>query len=87
MHLGCGFASTVFRPIHAVGDKLHNRRIHRVNFQLEPPQPSLAFNASFNGMSIDYSTRNEIENLLEDGYVGAGWCFVVDLPLPSGRFL
>jgi hypothetical protein len=47
---------------------------------------SLAFNASFNGMSIDHSTRNEIENLLEDGYVGAGWCFVVHLPLPSGRF-
>jgi hypothetical protein len=31
----------------------------------------LAFHDSFNGMSIDYSTRNEIENLLEDGYVGA----------------
>ena len=43
MHLGGGFASTVFRPIHAVGDKLHNRRIHRVDFDLEPPQHSLAF--------------------------------------------
>ena len=37
------------------------------------------------GMAIDHSARNEVEDLLEDDHIGAGWCCFCHTPLPSGR--
>jgi hypothetical protein len=34
---------------------------------------------------VDHFARNEVENLLENDHIGAGWCFFVHITLPSGR--
>jgi hypothetical protein len=31
-------------------------------------------------VAIDHSARNEIEHLLEDDHIGAGWCSFVHTP-------
>lgn len=47
----------------------------------------LRIDARFAGVAADEMARNEIEDLLEDDHIGAGWCCFVHTPLPSGRDL
>ena len=37
----------------------------------------LVLHPRFTGMPVDHSARNEVENLLENAYIAAGWCLVV----------
>ena len=41
--------------------------------------------ARFAGVPVDHFARNEVENLLENDHIGAGWCCFVHITLPSGR--
>lgn len=42
MHLGCGLASPVFGPVHAVGRRLGGRRIDHADSDIEAPQQPFA---------------------------------------------
>ena len=58
---------------------------HRREMAQDAEGAGFGFHARFAGVPVDHFARNEVENLLENDHIGAGWCFVVHITLPSGR--
>ena len=58
---------------------------HRRKMAHHAEGSGFGFHARRNGEAVDHSARNEVEHLLEDDHIGAGWCSFVHNTLPSGR--
>jgi hypothetical protein len=50
---------------------------HRREVAQDAEGPGLVRHADFPGVAVDHSERNEVECLLEDDYIAAGWCCVI----------
>lgn len=58
---------------------------HRGEVAGDAEAAGLRIDTRLAGVAADEMARNEVEHLLEDDHIGAGWCLFVHTPLPSGR--
>ena len=48
---------------------------HRRKMAQDAEGAGFGIHARFAGVPVDHFARNEVENLLENDHIGAGWCF------------
>ena len=58
---------------------------HRGEMAGDAEGAGLRIDSRLAGVASDQMARNEIEDLLENDHIRAGWCLFVHTPLPSGR--
>jgi len=58
---------------------------HRQEMAQDAEGAGLGFHACLEGVPVDHSTRNEVENQLENDHIGPGWCYFVHTLPASGR--
>lgn len=61
------------------------REEHRREMAGDAEGAGLGIDSRLAGVAADQMARNEIEHLLEDDHIRAGWCLLVHTTLPSGR--
>lgn len=61
------------------------REKHRREVAADAEGAGLRFDSRLPRVLTDEPSRNEVEQLLEDGNIGSGWRFLFHTPLPSGR--